>query len=146
MTSPDTNKKTSLLDVLTMPLRGILAQVHDGYRKRDTREYSMTIPAWATSDMRNTPVPYTVEHQYDFGYGGVYGPPDMPVRAGIVNTEQTIKTQYMSNGMDSHHRSRAPYKENTGFNDIDGDNVELFVYSPFALKTDLPCSTSMLKY
>lgn len=141
----DTRSPNTLFDVLMMPLQGVIAPIFDHYRKRDTRTRTMTIPAWAVSHLKNTPVPFTVEHQYDFGYGGVYGPPDMPVSAGIVNVATDIKTQYVSNGLHKFGVEH-PGVENTGFNTEPTENVEIFVYSPFTLPTNLPCSTNMLKY
>lgn len=139
-------KTEAIFDVFLMPLRGIIQPIFDGYRKRETRTKTMTVTAWAVSDIRNTPVPYTVEHQYDFGMGGVYGPPDMQVSAGIVNVDKQIKTQHVSDGRHKFGLHRA-VKENTGFNsDSEEENVELFVYSPFVMPTDLPCSTVMTKY
>ena len=136
----------SLFGVLMMPLRGILAPLFDGYRKRDTRTMPFTVPAWAVSELPNTPIPYTVEHQYDFRYGGTYGPPDLPVSAGITNTERTMMTQKVSNGFNPRHRVPYEYMPYTGFNDEEGENIELFVHMPFALPTTKPCSTNMLLY
>ena len=138
-------KADSIFDVLTMPLQGILAPVFDAYRKRDTRTKSMTIPGWAVSDIKNTPVPFTVEHQYDFRYGGTYGPPDMPVSAGIVNQDKVIKTQHVSDGRHQFGLAQVG-EEYTGFTAEPGENIEIFVHAPFYLPTDLPCSTNMLKY
>lgn len=139
------SKSEAIFDVLLMPLRGVIQPIFDGYRQRETRTKTMNIPAWAVSDIKNTPVPYTVEHQYDFGMGGVYGPPDMQVSAGTVNVNKQIKTQHVSDGRHKFGTHREA-KENTGFNDSEEENVELFVYSPFVLPTDLPCSTVMPKY
>ncbi len=141
MSSEDT-----YLDAAIRPLQGILAPLFDAYRKKRVKTSPLTIPAWAVSDMRNTPVPYTVEHQYDFGFGGVYGPPDMQVKPGIVNTEQTIETQYVSNGLNPYHRKDTQTHNDQGFSKEQPNNIELFVYSPFVLPSDLPCSTNMLKY
>lgn len=105
----------------------------------------MTIPGWAVSDIKNTPVPYTVEHQYDFRYGGVYGPPDRQIAAGTVGEDKTIKTQYVSDGR---HKFGLPQDKavNTGFSKETPQNIEIFVHAPFYLETDLPCSTNALKY
>jgi len=124
-------------DNLMVPLRGIIAPIYDQYRKRILPKEPMDIPAWAVSDMRNTPVPFIVEHRYDFGNGGVYGPPDMPVSRGIVNVPRTVQRQIIE------EEKEEPVH---GFYNGPQENVELFVYSPFTLPTDLPCSTSMLKY
>jgi hypothetical protein len=147
ITDDKRSTKEAIFDVFLLPLRGVIQPIFDGYRKRETRTKTMNVPAWAVSDIKNTPVPYTVEHQYDFGMGGVYGPPDMPVTAGTVNVEKQIKTQHVSDGRHKFGLHRAS-KENTGFNHDDSEegNVEVFVYSPFVLPTDLPCSTVMTKY
>ncbi len=145
VTDDKRTKLEAIFDVLSMPLQGILAPVFDAYRKRDTRTFSMTIPGWAVSDIRNTPVPYTVEHQYDFQYGGIYGPPDMPVAEGITNQDKNIKTQYVNDGRHKFGMS-GPTTEYTGFNTGPVENVEIFVHAPFYLPTDLPCSTNALKY
>lgn len=136
--------KEAIFDVFLLPLRGVIQPIFDQYRKRETRTKTMNIPAWAVSELPNTPVPYTVEHQYDFGMGGVYGPPDMPVSAGIVNVDKQMKTQHVNDGRHKFGVHRIG-RENTGFTDSE-ENVEVFVYSPFTLATDLPCSTVMTKY
>lgn len=136
----------TFLDSAIRPLRGLIGPIFDKYRQKDTKNSSMTIPAWAVSEIQNTPIPYTVENQYDFGFGGVYGPPDMPVRAGIVGTPKTIAVQYVSNGFNRELGKDTSYNQETGFTKEPPQNVEYFVYSPFTLPTDLPCSTVMNKY
>lgn len=131
--------KSGYLDIFLFPLRGVLAPVFDAYRRSKLPDTTgQEIPSWAVSDMRNTPIPYIVEHRYDFGNGGMYGPPDMPVRAGIVNVPRTVHVQQI----------KEERRVETGQEFYNGPqkNMELFVYSPFSLETDLPCSTSMLKY
>lgn len=140
------SEKGVMLDVLITPLRGLILPIYDAWRRKPTKTIEQEVPAWAVSDMRNTPIPYTVEHQYDFGYGGVYGPPDMPVKAGVVNQPRTVRVQYVHNGVNYRHGEDTEYVEDMGFSTGPTDNIELFVYSPFALKTDLPCSTVMNKY
>lgn len=126
------------IDTLLLPLRGIIAPIYDQYRLKQPPRTPMDIPAWAVSDIKNTPVPFSVEHRYDFGNGGVYGPPDMPVSRGIVNTPSVVQRQA---GIANEEE-----EEVKGFYNGPQKNMELFVYSPFSLPTDLPCSTSMLKY
>ena len=141
-----TESNSTPFDIALHVLRGVLAPVFDTYRKKNTSTYAMEVPAWAVSDIRNTPIPYTVEHRYDFGFGGVYGPPDMQVSAGIVNQPRTVMVQRVHNGVNYNHGQDTEYAESTGFTSEPPENIELFVYSPFVLKTDLPCSTSMNKY
>ena len=138
----------TFFDALLLPVRGVILPLYDRYRLRNPDNTTITIPGWAVSDIRNTPVPYTVEHQYDFGYGGVYGPPDMPVKAGVVNQEQTIQTQQVHNGIVNRYGAdqTTDYKEEDGFIKGPTKNVEVFVHMPFMLETDLPCSTNMPKY
>lgn len=130
--------KSGFLDILLTPLRGVIQPIYDSYRKREPFTLSMVIPAWAVSEMPGTPIPYTTEHRYDFGNGGVYGPPDMPVRMGVVNVAQTVQVQKVMTPREIEYVQE--------FYNGPQENMELFVYSPFSLPTTLPCSTSMLKY
>jgi len=130
--------KSGFLDVLMIPVRGIIQPLFDSYRKKEAVTTEITIPAWAVSDIKNTPIPYQVNHRYDFGNGGVYGPPDMPVSAGIVNTPGIIQVQQSKEGKQIEFIN--------GFYNGPQEYREIFVHMPFSLPTDLPCSTSMLKY
>ena len=143
-TSKSGEPYNGMKDVLMTTLRGVIQPVFDSYRHVPLRTAQLGIPAWAVSDQRNMPVPYIVEHQYDFGHGGVYGPPDMPVKAGIANMPRTVHIQPMP-GIDRFEKLQDG-KQIQEFNNKPQDNMEIFVYSPFALHTDLPCSTSALKY
>lgn len=129
---------SGFFDALLIPIRGIIQPIVDGYRKQQPATVTVELPPWAVSDIQNTPIPHTVNHRYDFGNGGVYGPPDNPVRAGIVNVPGTVNVQKVHPTTDM---TLVPE-----FYNGPQDNMELFVYSPFSLPTNLPCSTSMLKY
>jgi hypothetical protein len=135
---PQTNN--GWFDTLMMPVRGIIAPLHDKYRKVTGPTEEMTIPAWAVSDTKNTPIPYTVEHRYDFGNGGVYGPPDFQVSRGVVNVEKTIMRQVNPNP------SKVQPQTGNGFYYGPQENIEIFVHAPFSRPTNLPCSTSRFKY
>lgn len=137
MDLPETNN--GWFDVLVAPLRGLILPIYDQYRKRQQPTTQMKIPAYVVSDIRNTPVPFITEHRYDFGNGGVYGPPDMPVSRGIVNVPGTVNRQVVE-------KKALPPAATSGFYNGPQDNMEIFVYSPFSLPTNLPCSTSQLKY
>jgi hypothetical protein len=136
--SPTT--KSGWLDNLMIPVRGIIQPIVDAYRKRTVPYTTMEIPAWAVSEQRNTPIPYITEHRYDFGNGGVYGPPDMPVSRGIVNVPRQVTIQPTM----AKPKNNMPSKPE--FYNGPQEMVEIFVYSPLVLPTNLPCSTSMLKY
>lgn len=129
-------------------LRGKIANLYDKWKFKDRRNSEVTVPGWASGVEPNHPIPVQVQNQFDFTHS-IFGPPDLPVPAGIVGREQTVKVErnrikpkrtYDQKEFDlMANRDRSFY---TGEQDM----KEHFVTMPFILDTDLPCSVLGFKF
>ena len=123
------------------PLRGKIAPLHDEYKFKDKRNTTVEIPGWAVGVETNHPIPIQKNDLFDFTHS-IYGPPDMPVRAGIVGRNKTVKVENnkvnMKRTWDSEEKEYS--YNNGGFYSGEQKMLEFFVDTPFVLESDLPCS------
>lgn len=131
-----------------MPLRGKIEPLHDKHKFKNKKNSTITVPGWASGTEPNHPIPVQMQNLFDFTHS-IFGPPDLPIPAGIAGKQQTIpvennrinlKRGYNSNNFDltanvdrSFYRGEQKMKEH-------------FVTMPFVLDTDLPCSVLGFKF
>jgi len=131
-----------------LPLRSIKGPLYDKYKfKHLARNKDLQISPFAGNVLRNTPIPDQKMNNFDFTFG-FFGPPDQPVRAGVVDTPQTARVdgRYLAR-----NKVKRDYSQSTGNRDksfYDGPQamMEIFIDTPMVLGTDLPCSVSGFKY
>ncbi len=124
-----------------MPLRGKIENLHDKHKFKNKKDSTVTIPGWASGTEPNHPIPVQKQNLFDFTFS-VFGPPDLPIQAGIAGVSHTIPVEnnrvkivreyddnfdLMANADKSFYRGQQRMKEH-------------FVTMPFVLDTDLPCS------
>lgn len=142
------NKSKRLIFYETdMPLRGKIENLHDKYKFKEKKNSTVTVPGWASGTEPNHPIPVQMQNLFDFTHS-VFGPPDLPVPAGIVGKEQTVRVEnnkipivrvynekfdLMANADKSFYRGEQGMKEH-------------FVTMPFILDTNLPCSVIGFKF
>lgn len=141
------NKKARIHYDTDMPLRGKIENLHDKYKFKDRKNSTVDIPGWATGTEPNHPIPVQVENRFDFTHS-VFGPPDLPIPAGIAGVPKTIPVENnrvkivreYSNSFDlMANKDRSFYRGPQSMK-------EHFVTMPIVLDTNLPCSVLGFKF
>lgn len=136
---------TEYLDFTVAPFRHILGPVYDAYRKVYEYVTTASVQGQFVSTIEGTPLPDTAEDRRHNFYYSVYGPPDNPVKAGVVGTGTVVKMQTVP----------VPPTYNRGDSNIirpvewlppDVEMREHFVDMPFTLPTTLRASTVATKH
>ena len=133
---------TEFFDFSQTPLRNILGPVYDAYRKSYEYLSSIVVPGDAVSTIEGAPLPDMYPDRQSRFYYGVYGPPDNPVKADIVGTPATVLTQTTPEDWERFRidNSRKKYRP-VEWLPSGVPTQEIFVDMPYALPSDLPCST-----
>mgnify|MGYP003621439178 CR=1 FL=1 len=130
-----------------VPLRTIKGPLYDKYKFKEYKGKEIKLTPYAGNTIKNVGIPQQKMNNFDFTFG-FFGPPDMPVRADIVDTPQTVRVNA------AYYRKNKPnrgYSRSTGnrvnpFYDGPQSMMEIFIDTPMVLETDLPCSVSGFKY
>ena len=132
-----------------MPLRGKIEPLHDSCKFKNRKNSTVTVPGWASGTEPNHPIPVQMQNLFDFTHS-VFGPPDLPVPAGIVGRPQTVPVEYNKVRMNRNYDNTNPFdlSANVDRSFYRGEQgmKEHFVTMPFILDTDLPCSVLGFKF
>lgn len=129
-------------------LRGKIENLYEDYRFKDKRNSTVTVPGWASGTEPNHPIPVQVQNLFDFTHS-VFGPPDLPVPAGIVGRDQVVKVERNSiklNRTYTGNTTNLMANKDRSFYEGEQGMKEHFVTMPFILDTDLPCSVLGFKF
>jgi len=142
------NKKYPIFWDTDIPLRSIRGPLYDQHKFKKIRGKEMIIPVRGASTLPNVAIPDQMMNLHDLTYS-FFGPPDNQVRPGFVGKiKKALVLNF--NGNERYHRYDGSYdllaNVDKSFQNASPDNIELFVDSPFAVKTDLPCSVLGFKY
>lgn len=132
---------TNYYDFTLAPLRNILGPVYDAYRKTYDYTWKLLLEGRQVSTIENNPQPDMVEDRpWKFEYS-VYGPVDMPVKAGVVGVKREILMQNEYPDIEKTDTGLGRYRREPTYLPANTPMQEIFVDMPYALKTDKPCST-----
>lgn len=132
-----------------MPLRGKIENLHDSYKFKNKKNSKITIPGWASGTEPNNPIPNQKQNLFDFTYS-IFGPPDLPIPAGIAGVEHTIPVENnrvkMVREYNNNNHLNMMANVDRSFYRGEQNMKEHFVTMPFILDTDLPCSVLGFKF
>lgn len=141
--------KVTLYYETDMPLRGKIEPLYDGYKFKNRKNATVTIPGWASGTEPNHPIPVQLQNRFDFT-NSVFGPPDLPVPAGVVGKDQTVPVENNRVRMNRTYENGDPFdlmaNVDKSFYRGPQGMKEHFVTMPFILDTDLPCSVLGFKF